>query len=538
MEMSSAINSAILQLAKRAETNSREILRKTFVDFGNLSSAISTRDHQIIYGRRGTGKTHAFSYLAEKFKSQKDLAVYIDLRTVGSTGGIYYDSHIRVQERASRLLVDVLSRIYNDLFDEVVSNHIGSEYDQNHLIELLDVFHEQSSKVVVTGQTEVEVKNSRSSEDIEVAEATAIASLTPSLGGKLTGTNVSKSGEERRERENGIRDYSLNFGGVADALSRVLDYIRVPQMWLLLDEWSSVPVDLQPFLADFIKRCLFPLRKLSVKIAAIEQQSKFRASISGGVTIGIEVGADAAANLDLDDFMVFDSDAKRSAEFFSNLLYNHLRVIAEERNLTFPGSPAAVVSEIFTQTTAFQEFVRAAEGVPRDAINLIWMAAQKAGDSRLSVNHVRGAAKTWYLRDKLQAVSVDKHLQDLLHWIIDEVIGARKARAFLVPFGAVGTNEHLSRLFESRMIHVVKRGISSKDQPGRRFDAVALDYGCYVDLITTNREPQGLFPVTVASQSTGDGTEEIEEFPAVPQDDYRSIRRAILDVDLFLNRHS
>ncbi len=59
--------------------------------------------------------------------------------------------------------------------------------------------------------------------------------------------------------------------------------------------------------------------------------------------------------------------------------------------------------------------------------------------------------------------------------------------------------------------------MSSNDEPGARYDVYKIDYGCYVDLINTTRAPVGLF-------EEDDGT-----FIEVPHDDYRSIRRAILN---------
>ena len=53
-----------------------------------------------------------------------------------------------------------------------------------------------------------------------------------------------------------------------------------------------------------------------VKIAAIEQRSHFRSVNEEGESIGIEVGADVASVLSLDDFMVLNNDAERSKEFF------------------------------------------------------------------------------------------------------------------------------------------------------------------------------------------------------------------------------
>jgi hypothetical protein len=83
-------------------------------------------------------------------------------------------------------------------------------------------------------------------------------------------------------------------------------------------------------------------------------------------------------------------------------------------------------------------------------------------------------------------------------------------------------------LFDSRVLHILKKNISSKDTPGLRYDCYKLDYGCYIDLINTARSPQMLLP----------GIEDREVFAEVPSDDYRAIRRAILDIDDFFASQS
>ena len=165
---------------------------------------------------------------------------------------------------------------------------------------------------------------------------------------------------------------------------------------------AAVPFDLQPLLADLLRRCLFPVAGLTVKIAAIEQMSRFRVLHGDGSYTGIEIGADASADVDLDEFMVFGNDPARSKAFFRELLFKHIRatLIAEERETEAPRNADQFVSHGFTQITAFEELVRAAEGVPRDAINVANIAAQTANDRTISVPAVRGAARQWYLRDK------------------------------------------------------------------------------------------------------------------------------------------
>jgi len=116
----------------------------------------------------------------------------------------------------------------------------------------------------------------------------------------------------------------------------------------------------------------------------------------------------------------------------------------------------------------------------------------------------------------------DSALGDLLHWIIEEVIAHRRARAFLLP--SHQRHPLIETLFDSRLLHVLKKNISSNENPGARYDVYKLDYGCYVDLITSSRAPAGLLPA---------GDENSAEYVDVPPDDYRSIRRAILDLAAF-----
>jgi hypothetical protein len=79
-------------------------------------------------------------------------------------------------------------------------------------------------------------------------------------------------------------------------------------------------------------------------------------------------------------------------------------------------------------------------------------------------------------------------------------------------------------LFDARVLHVNKHGVSGRDEPGVRYDVYVIDFGYYADLINTKSAPEGLFEADI-----GEGL----VYSEVPQDDYRSIRRAILNVDEF-----
>jgi hypothetical protein len=291
---------------------------------------------------------------------------------------------------------------------------------------------------------------------------------------------------------------------------------------------ERVPQDLQPLLADLIRRCILPVQEMTVKIGAIEQRSKFRTRTPTGQYLGVEIGADMAADVNLDDFMVFGNDNDRAKAFFRELFFKHVQAVMLDGGSGDPPRDGdEFVRRAFTQQNAFSELVRAAEGVPRDAINVSMLAAMRAGNDPIGVPDVRRAAQDWYQRDKGRAVAANPEASDLLHWIIDEVIGSRRARAFLLS-PADASHPLIRELYDARILHIIKRGYSAQDEPGVRYDVFQIDYGCYVDLVATGtRAPEGLFEI-----ETADGTEFVE----VPADDYRSIRRAILHIDDFEQR--
>ncbi len=528
--MASRTNHALMKLLRRAEGATNEkLLVETFVDAGPLFTLLSSQDHQILYGRRGTGKTHALIYLRSKLEEQGDAVVFGDLRTLGSSGGIYGDPGLPVSERGTRLLVDVLGQIHDSLTDFTIQLSDEGQ-DDTAAFRLLDNLGDAISEVRVEGV--VETTTSKASERATTGQAAVKASASSGgvrISGDLGGTAAESGRAEQSETIRGALQHRVHFGAVARVLEQLVQTLPVERLWVLLDEWVAVPMDLQPLLADLLRRALFPVRGVVVKIAAIEQRSKFILPGQAGDYIGIELGADAAADLDLDDFMVFGNDPDAAKRFFRELLYRHVGAEMQDEGLDPPSTASAFQTEAFTQRNALDELVRAAEGVPRDAINIVRIAAQRAGDDPIAVEDVRASARRWYTSDKETAVQSNPEAARLLHWIIDTVIGDRKARAFLLEQGAQAGHPLITDLYDARVLHVIKRSISSRDRPGVRYDVYALDFGCYVELITTTKAPQGLFQLDSEDPDhPGDG-----EWVRVPADDYRSIRRAILDLDNF-----
>jgi len=525
--MSSILNRAILQILRRAERNESDALVSTFVSAGLLFDFIVTKDNQILYGRRGTGKTHVLKYLAEERQKVGDLAVYIDLRTVGSNSSIYQDIRLPIAERGTRLLCDVLEYLYNSISAHVYSFDYSSNAEFSHAQEILEQFRLGIFEVHVSGEQErTEMRQDSSTHDAGGSISVNL-SMTPSAQFALSDSQQQGTQSESTTRIVGPIRHRVHFGTISQALQELISGFP-PHVWLLLDEWSDVPLDLQPLLADLLRRCVMTVQKVTVKIGAIEMRSNFIESDGVGGYIGFELGADIFADMKLDDFMVFGNDRTKAKSFFADLLFRHVHAILSANGDTAVDSPSDFVLKAFTQQDAFDELVRAGEGIPRDAMNIAMLAAMRAGDSRISITNIRLAARDWYQGDKKKPVQINPDAVALLNWIIEEVIGVRKARGFLLEQGEPSQHDLISALYDARVIHVTKRGIASQDRSEARYDAYVLDFGCYVDLTNTSSAPRGLFEVTLESGQ--------EKFVDVPTDDYRSIRRAILDLNRFETR--
>ncbi|MDP2371038.1 hypothetical protein [Rhodoferax sp.] len=520
--MTSQINLAFLRIAKRAERQNDATLARTFVDFGAVLAALSSVDHNLIFGRRGTGKTHLLTVLRTAREREGTVAVQLDMRNLGSTGGIYADPQIPISQRATRLLIDVLAAIHGHLLEQALAD--DSKVDLGAAGTALDELFDSHRDVKVVGTTTVETATT--AENSYNAESKIGVTATPtsaSLTAEGKATDGGKEAVTAKKTVVGHEIHRVNFGSVSNALRKVVGTFPGAKLWLLIDEWSEVPLDLQPMLADLLRRAVLPIRGVTVKIAAIEQRSRFMIPDTAVGNVGIEVGADVSAAVNLDDFMVFDNDGDKAVEFFRALIYAHARAEMEEAGAVAPADQVALISAAFTQANAFEEVVRACEGVPRDAINILSAAAQRANDSSISVGDVRTAAQNWYLGTKDAAVSAHHEAKRLLTWLIEKIIKERRTKGFLLEAGL--RDPLIDFLYDERVLHVLRKGMSAKDQPGKRFIVYGIDYGCYVDLISTVRAPQGVLDLGDAAGSNYSHS--------VPHTDLRSIRRCILDLPDF-----
>lgn len=505
------LSEILATMPRRAEKKPDNYLVDSFVHIGSIFSLFSCLENQIIYGRRGTGKTHLLKYLKNDVNKSGVACLEIDMRTMGSTGGMYADGNIGLTERASRLLSDTLCDIREQILDVCYDNDLC---DLSQLIPLLDEFVEQATHIVIDGSIDKEQSHSKAISSASSSKFSAVMSPKSSFSASSESSQSMNDLGTVTTREAGQQTLRIHFGTLSRILKRIVKLMPEGSLHILIDEWSEVPLDLQPYLADMLRRIIFPVSTITVKIAAISHRSRFRIHDEHGASIGLEVSSDASASLNLDNFMVFDSDKEQSVEFFKSLIFKHAKA-GDKKNI-IPPHVEEFISMVFKNKNALEEFARASEGVPRDAINIISQAAQHQKDQKIGVKNIRNAARTWYSTSKSKDINSRTEAVGLLEWIVSSVIGIKKTRGFLVNTSV--NDELIDYLYDSRVIHLIKQGVSVNAVQGTKFNLYSLDYGCYSHLINTKDEPKGLI-----NDETG--------YISIPKIDNSYGKRSILDLD-------
>lgn len=514
-----SLNRCFMRFENRAERITAKQVAETFVAVGPLMDLLESRNNQIIYGRRGTGKTHALRYFQSVKNASGDLAIYIDAQNIGSNGSIYADTTLPTSERATRLLIDVCSTIHHELLEVFTDPTKG--WDLSKATPVLDGFVSGFTETRVVGTVEKEIAEKYTTGSSSDLGLDFTASASPSATFTVKDTRTNEAETAHRSKESGQEETWIDFSYFSKCLRALADFVSPRRLWILIDEWTTIPVEIQPHLADLLRRAMFSIPNVTVKIAAIEHRSNFKTDRPHGGYVGFELGADINAAINLDDYLVIDNDETRAKGFFRNFIMNHAQSVAAEIDVDI-GPSKDIINRAFTQENVFTEFVRATEGVPRDAMHILALAAQKANSVQISMPIVRAAASSFFVTEKYSAIQTNVENRLLLDWIRDEVIGGRRTRAFLLPVGK--EDVIVDRLFDRRALHILNRNRSAAHRPGERFVVYKLDYGLYVDLINTDKFPTGFL---IDSDIANDIDFE------VPVDDARSYRRAILDLDRF-----
>ncbi len=237
------MNRALNQIPKRAEKREGPQLHETFVDSG-IADVVNTLDSQVLNGRRGTGKTHALAYLESERRARNDLALRIDLRTIGSPDGVLDPSVSTPIDRAARLLVDLLGQFRDALLEAVVADE--KLVEDGRFVEKLDELIVALTNVRLDGEVKVSSEAEDKRSDRSGGSLGLSVGANPSV---QTGANSESSSEGRallRETRHGSERIALNFSDVTRALREVAATLPVAACGCSLTSGAAFRVTCSP----------------------------------------------------------------------------------------------------------------------------------------------------------------------------------------------------------------------------------------------------------------------------------------------------
>jgi hypothetical protein len=205
-----------------------------------------------------------------------------------------------IEHRCLALFKDILAEVHDELLERII------ERPTDKANEVLDLLSRLGNAVVQP--IEDRKIDSLSSKTQNSSEGTANLGITlkaaePSATAGIQTKSVSAN--ESIVTESVVYSDKVIFPAISGLLKDICDKSQV-LLFVLLDEWSSLPLDIQPYLAEFIKRGFLPANTITVKIASLEYRSNFSIKTPLVGLLGLEVGADIATGMDLDDHYVFD----------------------------------------------------------------------------------------------------------------------------------------------------------------------------------------------------------------------------------------
>jgi len=463
--------------------------RKYFVD-EHLTESLKTANWQVIYGRRGAGKTTNFLSMIDEINSSKyptnSLAIYIDL------------SRSMPSETGASTEIDA---------QRITATKYFQDFVRAFGLQLLDLCTEPSERLIHKKLAGSGKDRQRLIESV-ILDIASFSDMTDAVrSAKANGesdpreTSISSTGirEEDVETTGNKRAVSTfvaieagKYGALADSIQRFRELLELDMIYILIDEWTSLDksgkLQIQPLFAELLNRTFKQIPGVTVKISAIRGTTVFFRK-DAATQIGLEPGDDIYEAHDLDELHTSNAHGN---DFFENLIYKkmieadasvlHYSKVTEEGKATFEPKDGFIRS-FFKEENLFDMLVEASGRIPRVFLELFTEIAAKLG-------YVRG--KPW-TRDRLLSEIVGRSFRarqevermDRFRGFYQrtcEIAAATNQRVFFVP-----RNEGelfadiISDLFHFKLIHNVDIRIIPTDVD-RHFRVYVLDYGTYLDV--------------------------------------------------------
>lgn len=423
-----------------------------YVDLSDNYARFSSAQQQVLFGRRGSGKSSLLVHLLqESKKDQQTLAIYINVDEIKTLK--YPDVLIRV-------LLSIFQKLpgYKRTLFDWGSKPLRSVVKE--LKELLDQPEsaDVSTRTAAEGKTEIGM-------DGKMRGAALKAKRT---SGRAVETTQKFVGRKLDYLERHLQDYKTV---LRDAVNKPGNCVYV-----LVDDFYLIDKQLQPDVVDYLHRLLRGTSAY-LKLATIRHRTILRRHESQ--TIGVELSQDIE-EISLDKTF---EDFESTNHYLHAMLDEMVRAVA----------PGLQVSGLFN-ADAGRALTLVSGGVPRDFLNIFVEALElsvRAGKKdRLTPTFVYKAAAALSYKSKLANLKEDAGydsdaLERLFADLVAFCLGEKKKTVFLINHADAQAHsieqELLQQLMDFKLIHLVGSNTSAASGRAGRFAAYTLDFSIFME---------------------------------------------------------
>ena len=448
---------------------------------GTLDRAMS-RQHHLIFGRRGSGKSSLLRKAAADLTVDRRPIAFVDLETF--KGHAYPDVLLSVLIKTFSEFAEWLetaaiapankTSFWNRVFG---TKPTRGAFDKSQATQQATALRSSVTELrgLLFSEDDVIVEVKQSSKLVDGNDIGSEASIGGG-GTKLGLTSKLKTGSEDSTELS--KKYATR---KIDHLHRhILDYQELFQRmrglsdgdaFLFLDDLYHIRRSDQAQVIDYFHR-IGKNNHLWIKIGTIRHRSRWY--INGDPPIGAKIGDDVG-EIDLDQTLERYSNTRA---FLGKILASFL---AESR---------AVQEDVITDG-AVDRLVLASGGVTRDFLGIlrrsILIARERGNTARgpkVGVEDVNGAAGEYdsSKREELSRDTLDdsQQLEEEFAKIGTFVKERSNANVFLMDKGLPDSElAPVEELVDLRLVHRVKANVTVADRPGKKFEAFMLDVSQY-----------------------------------------------------------
>lgn len=425
-----------------------------YVDVGSNLERIRSAQHQVIFGRRGSGKSCLLVHYMNIADEDKVLPIYVQIDEI---------KKLEYPDVLIRLLLKIVEEFHNSR-----PWYKTNPFNRSPL-----------AKAVKELRTILDMADT--AEITQEVFSGSSASAGGGIGAGPASVNISASSHERSTVESRFKQKKLeilerHLQDYKASLEDAVTWSKKKRAAVLVDDFYLLRRTIQPHVLDYLHRLLRDT-DIYLKLATIKHRTTL--AVEEEHTIGVELNQDVE-EINLDRTL---EDVEETQGYLESMM----------RNVASQAGIGDVVQELMNRD-APEKLALASGGVPRDYFNIFVEAVEAsvaAGQTRwITPTFIwKGAGRLTY-QSKLKNLRQDTSessvgLERLFRDVFEFCIQEKKKTAFLISQHEAQempeVHERIQQLMDMKIIHVVEPDTSAASGRAGRYEAYTLDFALFCE---------------------------------------------------------